>query len=219
MTFPKLGPPSNPSKQNYANELQKHLCNVTASLLTYTFAHSSHSPGLGNPLGMQRRTGLQISPTHHGNKTVATCTSQFCLTIHFSVPWYATPKGTGFLCPKNQNSFKFAMFKYNDLQGIVAFFRQCPSFRIYHKPSKDEQQQQQKSTFHVCKCFLSNSLVFHGRFYCTAKKMATLYRLWIQQHNFIAKIYSKLSIFKFWRKINVISEFTHSNNSWQSCWR
>lgn len=41
------------------------------------------------------------------------------------------------------------------------------------------------------------------RFYCTAKKMATLYRLGTQQqHKFIAKIYSKPSIFKFWRKIN-----------------
>jgi len=42
MTFPKLGPPSNLSKQNYANELQKHLCNATASLLKYTFVQSFH---------------------------------------------------------------------------------------------------------------------------------------------------------------------------------
>lgn len=43
MTFPKLGPPSNLSKQNYANELQKHLCNATASLLKYTFIQSFHT--------------------------------------------------------------------------------------------------------------------------------------------------------------------------------
>lgn len=152
------------------------------------------------------------------NKTVATCTSQFCLPIHFSVPWYATPKGTVLLCQKKtKNSLKFTMFKYNDLQGIAGFF--SGNAQVLKFIISQARMNQKNSTFHLRNYFLSISLFFHGRFHCTTKKMATLYRLWIQQHNFIAKIYSKLSIFKFWRKINFISEFTHSSNSQQSCWR
>lgn len=43
MTFPKGGTTYDLSKQNHANELQKHLCNATASLLKYTFIQSFHT--------------------------------------------------------------------------------------------------------------------------------------------------------------------------------
>lgn len=121
------------------------------------------------------------------------------------------------LSKKTKNSLKFAMFKYNDLQGIAGFF--SGNAQVLKFIISQARMNQKNSTFHSRNYFLSISLFFHGRFHCTTKKMATLYRLWIQQHNFIAKIYSKLSTFKFWRKINFISEFTHSSNSQQSCWR
>lgn len=218
MTFPKLGPPSNLSKQNYANELQKHLCNATASLLKYTFIQSFH--------------GFLYCEILSGRSAAQVCKSLLHTTwikllplapLNFACPYTSVfhgmqhQKALFFFVKKTKNSLKFTMFKYNDLQGIAGFF--SGNAQVLKFIISQARMKQKNSTFHLCNYFLSISLFFHGRFHCTTKKMATLYRLWIQQHNFIAKIYSKLSIFKFWRKINFISEFTHSSNSQQSCWR
>lgn len=147
---------------------------MTASLLKYTFIQSFHIFLYCEILSGCSAAQVSKSLLHTTWIKLLPLAPLNFAWQHTSVFHDMQHQKALFFLSKKQNSLKITMFKYNDLQGIAGFFRQCPSLRIYHKPSKDEPK---VSTFQLVNYFLSNSPFFHERFYCTAKKMATLYRL------------------------------------------